>query len=84
MAELASAANMSRAAFAAHFREVTGQTPADYLVHWRVGLAQKLLRDGRPIPHVADAVGYESPSALARAFRRKTGASPREWLLAQG
>ncbi|BAU73108.1 AraC family transcriptional regulator [Metapseudomonas furukawaii] len=84
VAELASAASMSRAAFAAHFREVTGQTPADYLVQWRVGLAQKLLRDGRPIPHVADAVGYESPSALARAFRRKTGSSPREWLLAQG
>ncbi|MEN5300729.1 AraC family transcriptional regulator [Pseudomonas sp. TWI628] len=24
--------------------------------------------------------GYESPSALARTFRRKVGASPREWL----
>lgn len=84
VAELAAAAAMSRAAFAAHFRTVTGQTPADYLVQWRVGLAQKLLREGRPIPHVADTVGYESPSALARAFRRKTGTSPREWVLAQG
>jgi len=28
---------------------------------------------------IAQEVGYESPSALARAFRRKTGLSPREW-----
>ncbi|HEY9042656.1 MAG TPA: AraC family transcriptional regulator [Rheinheimera sp.] len=28
-------------------------------------------------------MGYDSPSALARAFRRKTGASPREWLQQQ-
>ncbi|UCP00674.1 AraC family transcriptional regulator [Metapseudomonas lalkuanensis] len=80
VAELAEAANMSRASFAAQFREVVGITPADYLVSWRVSLAQKRLREGRPIALIADEVGYESPSALARAFRRKVGASPREWL----
>lgn len=78
--ELASAANMSRASFAAQFRKVVGKTPADYLLSWRVSLAQKRLREGRPIGLIADEVGYESPSALARAFRRKVGASPREWL----
>ncbi|MBV4473985.1 cupin domain-containing protein [Pseudomonas botevensis] len=79
VAELATAASMSRAAFAEHFRQVVGQTPADYLVNWRVSLAQKRLREGRPIALIAEEVGYESPSALARAFRRKTGLSPREW-----
>lgn len=79
VAELSAAANMSRASFAEHFRQVVGQTPVDYLVSWRVSLAQKRLREGKSIALIADEVGYESPSALARAFRRKTGVSPREW-----
>lgn len=83
VAELANAASMSRASFAAKFHKVVGITPADYLVSWRVSLAQKLLREGRPIALIADEVGYESPSALARTFRRKTGSSPREWLQLQ-
>ncbi|HJS14029.1 MAG TPA: AraC family transcriptional regulator, partial [Rheinheimera sp.] len=83
VAELATAASMSRASFAAKFHKVVGITPADYLVSWRVSLAQKLLREGRPIALIADEVGYESPSALARTFRRKTGNSPREWLQLQ-
>lgn len=80
VAELASQSNMSRAAYAVHFRSVLGQTPADYLLSWRISLAQKRLREGRPITLIADEVGYESPSALARAFRRKTGFSPRDWM----
>lgn len=83
VAELASAASMSRASFAAKFHKVVGITPADYLVSWRVSLTQKLLREGRPIALIADEVGYESPSALARTFRRKTGHNPREWLQLQ-
>ncbi|MDR9754740.1 AraC family transcriptional regulator [Pseudomonas sp. SZMC_28357] len=82
VAELSAAANMSRASFAERFRSVVGQTPVDYLVSWRISLAQKRLREGKSIALIAEEVGYESPSALARAFRRKIGVSPREW--AQG
>lgn len=80
IAGLASESNMSRAAYAVHFRAVIGQTPADYLLSWRISLAQKRLREGRSITLIAAEVGYESPSALARAFRRKTGYSPRDWI----
>lgn len=80
VAALANIAGMSRASFAAHFRQVVGFSPADYLLEWRVSLAQKRLREGRPIALIADEVGYESPSALARAFRRKVGSSPSQWL----
>lgn len=79
VAELSAAANMSRASFADHFKRIVGQSPVDYLVSWRISLAQKLLREGKPVALIAEKVGYESPSALARAFRRKTGVSPREW-----
>ncbi|MDD2092237.1 AraC family transcriptional regulator [Pseudomonas sp. CK-NBRI-02] len=80
VAELADRSGMSRASFAAHFRQTVGVTPADYLTNWRISLTQKRLREGRPIALIADEVGYESPSALARTFRRKVGASPKQWL----
>ncbi len=56
-----------------------GTTLGDYLASWRVSLVQKRLREGRPITLIADEVGYDSPSALVRAFRRKVGVSPGEW-----
>ena len=80
LSDMASLAGMSRARFAVHFREVTGETPANYLASWRITLAQTLLRAGRPLKHVSLEVGYGSPSALTRAFVRKMGTSPSSWL----
>lgn len=80
ISEMAGESNMSRASYAAHFKAVVGQTPADYLLSWRISLAQKLLREGGSMALISDQVGYESPSALARAFRRKTGLNPRDWV----
>ncbi|CAG9171074.1 AraC family transcriptional regulator [Cupriavidus pampae] len=80
---MAACAGMSRSAFAATFREVVGQTPADYLTDWRVSLAQARLRDGTPVKLLADELGYANPSALSRAFQAKVGQSPREWLRAE-
>lgn len=71
---------MSRARFAARFREVTGDTPADYLVSWRIMMAQNLLKKGLQLKHVAYDVGYGSASALTRAFIRKLGCSPTDWI----
>lgn len=69
-----------RARFAVRFREVTGETLADYLASWRVMTAQGMLKKGRQLKHVADEVGYGSASALTRAFVRKLGCSLTEWL----
>ncbi len=71
---------MSRARFAVRFRQVTGHTPADYLAAWRVMVAQDMLREGRPLKHVALDIGYGSVSAFTRAFVRKTGDTPTAWL----
>lgn len=80
---MASAAGMSRARFADHFRTTVGTTPLDYLTRWRITLAQQQLVAGQPMKLVAGAIGYDSPSALARAFRRKLGCTPAEWLSQQ-
>jgi AraC-like DNA-binding protein len=78
--DLAAEAGMSRARFAVNFRETLAVTPMDYLLSWRMGLAQTWLRRGYPIKRVASRVGYRSPAALTRAFRNRLGMSPREWL----
>lgn len=77
--EMAALAGMSRARFAVRFREVTSETPADYLVSWRVIMAQRLLKKGLDIKHVALDVGYGSASAFTRAFLRKVGTTPAVW-----
>lgn len=76
---MAAVAGMSRARFALHFRQITGETPANYLAAWRITMAQDLLRSGRPLQHVASDVGYGSASALTRAFARMTGDTPTQW-----
>lgn len=78
--EMAQVAGLSRARFAAHFRSVTGQTPADYLASWRISLAQGLLRNGRALKQVSVESGYGSSSAFIRAFVRKVGVPPTAWL----
>ncbi|MFW7341275.1 AraC family transcriptional regulator [Pollutimonas sp. H1-120] len=77
---MAERAGMSRTAFANTFREVVGQTPADYLNDWRIALAQNRLREGQPIKILTEELGYANPSALSRAFSAKVGMSPRDWL----
>lgn len=77
---MASDAAMSRSKFADLFRETVGQTPNDFLTDLRVSIAQQLLQQDKSVAFVANKVGYEHGSALARVFRKKTGLSPKEWL----
>ena len=78
--KLADIAAMSRSKFAELFRSIVGQPPGDYISDWRVAVAQGLLKKNKPVGWVANEVGYENGSALARVFRKKTGLSPRAWL----
>ena len=78
---MAETALMSRAKFAALFKDTIGQAPSDYLTDLRIALAQGLLKKDKPVSFVANEVGYEHGSALARVFRKKTGLSPKEWLM---
>lgn len=78
---MAETALMSRAKFAALFKDTIGQAPSDYLTDLRIAIAQGLLKKDKPVSFVANEVGYEHGSALARVFRKKTGLSPKEWLM---
>lgn len=77
VAGLAKLAGMSRSAFAARFGEVLGCAPIEYLLRWRMALAQDALsRGGTPLGRLAEEIGYESASAFSTAFRRRVGSSP--------
>ena len=78
--EMADIALMSRSKFAELFKRIVGQSPGDYVVDWRVIVAKGLLLQDKPVSLVANAVGYENGSTLARVFRKKLGLSPKEWL----
>lgn len=84
LARMAAVAGMSRSAFAAAFKHVTGTTPAAYLTDWRLTVATSLLRAGRPQKLVAAELGFSTASALSRAFKQRFAASPRQWLSAAG
>lgn len=76
---MAREAGMSRSAFAAAFKAALGNAPGDYLLRWRVSVAQTMLREGAPVKTASDALGYASPAAFSRAFAQVAGASPRAW-----
>lgn len=81
---MAECAGMSRTTFATTFRDVLGQTPADYLASWRMSLLQSRLRAGKSVKHLAEELGYANPSALSRVFTATFGVSPRAWLKNSG
>src|SRR5258708_32193683 len=56
--QLAQRAGMSRARFAAYFRQVVGMTPFDYLTNSRLGIAQIMLRKGNSLKLISSHVGY--------------------------
>jgi AraC-like DNA-binding protein len=79
LASMAAEAGMSRARFAAHFAQIVGVPPGEYLTGWRLGLARTMLRRGLPVKQVAVEVGYANASALGRVFSQRLGQSPARW-----
>ena len=77
---IATAAGMSRSAFAARFKELLGQTPLEYVTEWRMQKAIQLLEErDKKLLDIARSVGYESDAAFSKTFKRVVGASPGEY-----
>ncbi|MBI3713467.1 MAG: AraC family transcriptional regulator [Burkholderiales bacterium] len=78
--EMAQQAAMSRSSFAARFKQVLQETPADYLSNWRLAIAKQELQRGKPLQVIAHELAYANASALSRMFAQKMGVSPMGWL----
>ena len=80
VAELAREAALSRSTFFERFRRTVGAAPMDYLLTWRMALAQNLLRRRQGgIAEVATRVGYSSSSTFSVAFARHVGMPPGQY-----
>src|SRR6201999_666044 len=78
--ELAEQANLSRSTFALKFKQIVGQSPMEYLTHWRMLLAaDKLESTDDSVSAISSSLGYESESAFSTGFKRVMGSSPRQY-----
>lgn len=78
LAEVARASYLSPYHFHRAFRGAFGGSPHDYLTRLRIARAVHLLRESPDlsVTHIAEAVGFESPTSFASLFSRHTGVSP--------
>ena len=75
--DLARKASMSSRTFARRFREQTGATPHQWLMHQRLLAAQRRLeRTEETIDQVAEAVGLQTAATLRQQFGRVLGTTP--------
>ncbi len=79
--QLADLAHMSVSTFHKAFKNITADTPLQYLKKIRLARARDLIVQQKIKAYIAaDAVGYESPSQFSREFKRHFGQSPAEML----
>ncbi len=77
LADLASAAGMSRTAFTKAFAHAFGQTPMDFVQKTRLHRAAELLAFTQlPVKVIAASVGFASRSHFSHAFRTAYNADP--------
>lgn len=80
LADMATAARLSRMHFAALFLRATGMRPHQYLLQRRIGAAQELLLDSnQPIIQIAIQVGFQTQAHFTTVFKKITGVTPAKW-----
>jgi len=75
--QLAQIAAMSRTSFANRFKALTGQTPFNYIMQWRLLQAKELLElSSLSVGEIAEKVGYQSEAAFNRVFKKRVSQTP--------
>lgn len=78
--ELAERAGMSESSLAAAFRAVTGHSPIDYLIEFRLAHARRLLQSSRErVGEIAAHVGIPDVYYFSKLFKRRHGISPLQY-----
>lgn len=75
--DIASRMGMTRKALTEVFKKLTGFTPKDYLIYYRMSKAVELLRDPNIlIDTVASSVGYHDQFYFSKQFKKNVGMTP--------
>ena len=75
--ELAEHARMSVRTFTRRFREETGMSPGQWLVHQRVEHVRRLLEDtDLPVDQIATRAGFGTAASLRQHLRARLGVAP--------
>lgn len=76
VSSLAESLGLDRSYFSGLFKRETGQTPQEYLLHYRMEQAKELLALGHPVTVVASSVGYKDVFTFSRSFKQHYGYPP--------
>lgn len=72
--------NMSRSSFHRKVKAVTGMTPNNYVMNYRLNLSARYLAEGMRINEVALQLGFSTSSYFAKCFRQKFGVLPKDYI----
>jgi transcriptional regulator GlxA family with amidase domain len=75
--EMAGFACLSEYHFSRLFKKITGYSPYEYIIKYRVNKAKNLLKNtDKTVEEIAEAVGFGSNSNFVRTFREVEGLTP--------
>jgi len=77
MLDIAQDINMSQFHFCRFFKKMSGNTPIEYLIHYRINQAEKLLNDtDKKIMDIALDVGFDTVSHFIKTFKKIKKCTP--------
>ena len=72
--------NFSYDYFQHRFKEITGYSPQQFLIHRRIEAAQTMLTDNSGnCTEIAQRCGFSNSAQFSALFKRETGYSPQQW-----
>lgn len=78
--EIAQACGLNRSYFGRLFKDTMGESPQQFLLHYRMSKAAELLKSSKiSIAEVGRSVGYENQLHFSRAFKSVFGIPPMEY-----
>lgn len=77
---LAKKLNLNRSYFCSLFKKEVGIPPKEYIDEYRISASCEILKQSKlSISEVAEAAGYKDITAFSKAFKDKTGVSPKAY-----
>lgn len=78
--ELASICNLDRSYFGKIFKEFMGQSPQEFLIHYRMAkAAEQLISTDLSVKEISQNVGYQNQLHFSRAFKSVYHIPPRQY-----